>query len=77
MNGQYKNGKIIYHTPIVHHLYGGSWETGWSGVGRSNAQDIEYDVLEVNKLELIEGEYYDFGLIDDSKGRKIAFIKNK
>lgn len=76
MKGQYKNGKIVHISKPVNYLYGGDWEHGWSGVRTTFPENVEYDVLETAQ-ELVDGEYYDFDLIEDFKGKKIAFIKNK
>jgi len=71
MKGQYKNGKITYYTQMVNYLRGGSWTTGWSGIGTTDADDIEYDIFNPENIELIDGNYYDFYLEDE-----IAIIKN-
>jgi len=60
--GIYKNGKIEYRTPVVRALSGGNWKTGWSGIKKVGGDIKQYEV--VSDVDLIEGEYYRFEVID-------------
>lgn len=54
--GRYKGGKLVRTTRRYNFLKGGNWKTGFSGVGVTGGEEIEYEI--VNK-ELIEESLID------------------
>lgn len=74
--GKYKDGKIHYTSPIVNFLTGGNWKTGFSGVGRSGGDTVEYDIINETDEVLEENKFYYFEIVDEKNAKIVGKSKH-
>lgn len=65
LHGRIVNGKMQYTTPRYNVLRGGNWKTGFSGIGSTGGDTIEFEIINEEMIDKIKvNNYYTFDVVD-------------